>query len=35
MWQSQHLSSQLINVVDCHADKLTRDAVQESRPLAL
>jgi hypothetical protein len=29
MWQSQHLSSQLINVVECHADKLTRDAVQE------
>ena len=28
MRQSQHLSSQLINIVECHADKLTRDTVQ-------
>jgi hypothetical protein len=29
MLQSQHLSSRLINVVECHADKLTRDTVQK------
>jgi hypothetical protein len=29
MRQSQHLSSQLINVVECHANKLTRDTVEK------
>jgi hypothetical protein len=29
MWQSHHLPSQLIDIVECHADKLTRDTVQK------
>jgi hypothetical protein len=29
MRQPQHLSSQLISVVECHANKLTRDTIQK------
>ena len=30
MRQPQHLSSQLINIVECHANKLTCDTVRKA-----